>query len=49
MYITVFVYNACIMFTIYDFFFQPIKSPVVPTSKKVTITKEFDFAGETVK
>lgn len=28
---------------------QPIKSPAVPTSKKVTITKEFDFAGETVK
>uniref|UniRef100_A0A8W8KAL1 Craniofacial development protein 1 n=1 Tax=Magallana gigas TaxID=29159 RepID=A0A8W8KAL1_MAGGI len=27
---------------------KPIKSPDVPTSKKVTITKEFDFAGETV-
>lgn len=28
---------------------KPIKSPDLPTSKKVTITKEFDFAGETVK
>ncbi|XP_022340303.2 craniofacial development protein 1-like isoform X1 [Crassostrea virginica] len=28
---------------------KPIKSPVVPTSNKVTITKEYDFAGETVK
>ncbi|XP_062607201.1 craniofacial development protein 1-like [Saccostrea cucullata] len=28
---------------------KPIKSPVTPTSKKVTVTKEFDFAGETVK